>query len=158
MEPNAMKSIRTDKSTEQNSNKEVAVLIVDDFDIMRLGLRLTINSLPNLRVVGDCADGEAAICAAKRLNPDVVLLDIGLPRMGGIEALNLIKQGLPKTRVIMLTGNDEDENILAAFGAGADGYCLKDLPASELGLAISKVIEGNRWIDPRLTDRVVKSH
>lgn len=129
---------------------------MDDVDIVRLGLKVALIDSPEFIVVGECADGESAVSMAGRLNPDIVLMDIGMPKMDGIQATIQIKEHVPKSQVIMFTSHDDDDEILAAFGAGADGYCLKDLSSENLRLALSTVFSGQRWIDPRLTRRVVE--
>ena len=135
-------------------DKSIDILIVDDIDIVRLGLKLALTNSPIYRVVGECSDGQSAVAMADRFHPDVVLMDIGMPKMDGIEAAAQIKKQAPKSRVIMFTSHDDDTEILAAFGAGADGYCIKDLSSSDLRMAIGRVFEGERWIDPRLVKQL----
>jgi len=133
----------------------VTVLIVDDQPIVRAGLRLSLEKLKRLRVVGESADGETAITDAQHLHPDVVLMDIGLPGMDGSEATWRIKQESPRIRIIMFTSHDSPKDITAALGAGADGYCLKDASAEQIASAIDTVTRGEVWIDPTLADSVL---
>jgi len=134
----------------------VRVLIVDKADINRLGLKAALSSLPGFDVVGEAADGENALKAVLRLHPDVVILDIDLPQKGGMDALVQIKKATYGTRVIILTHQEDGNLVASATSSGADGYCLKDINSRQLTLAISKVMAGHRWIDPRLTRQITE--
>lgn len=154
-----MPTVKTSTTSDKQAQKPIEVLIVDDVDILRIGLRLTLDSSPFFKVVGECAEGESAVAMTRRLNPDIVLMDVGMsatdgiPKMGGIEATAQIKEHVPKSHVIMFTSHNDDDEILAALGAGADGYCLKDLSSTELQEAMRAVANGQRWIDPRITQQ-----
>jgi eukaryotic-like serine/threonine-protein kinase len=136
--------------SDSNQSKPVTILIVDDSDLMRMGLTRVLNSIAEFRVVGESGDGYKAVSAAMTLRPDVVLMDIGLPGIDGIEAARIIKEKLPATRVIMFTGHDDANETVAAFGAGADAYVLKDLSVDNLSNAIKSVMSGFSWIDSRV--------
>ncbi len=136
--------------------KVIKILIVEDHQIIRLGLRLLLEKMPNFTVVGEAEDGNSAIARAHELKPDVILMDIGLPGLDGVEAGFQIKSQMPQTRLIMLTSHDGDDDILASMGAGADGYCLKDVPAEQLSNAIFTVHVGGTWLDRRIAERLVK--
>lgn len=151
-----MRSVKTSFGLCTQEKNPIDILIVDDVDIIRLGLRLALDKAPQFRVVGDCSEGETAVSMAGRLQPDIVLMDVGMPKLDGINAVAQIKQQTPKSHVIMFTSHDSDNEILAAFGAGADGYCLKDLSSEDLQLAIWQVFQGQRWIDPRLSRRIIE--
>ncbi len=129
-------------------------MLVEDFDVMRLGLSLALNDMSSLEVIAESSHGEEGVRLALSEEPDLVLMDIGLPGIDGIEAVRRIKEKLPKTRVIMLTSHGMNDDILASFGAGADGYCLKDLDTDQLMTAIQTVMSGEWWIDPRLARRM----
>ncbi|HEY9680890.1 MAG TPA: protein kinase [Oculatellaceae cyanobacterium] len=131
----------------------VSVLIVDDHHITRAGLRLALQQEHQFEVVGDALDGRAAVERAMQLRPSVILMDIGLPLMDGLEATWRIKKQLPLTRVIVITSHDGDDDILAALGVGADGYCLKDISAPDLIDGIKQVATGSSWLDPRIVHR-----
>lgn len=130
--------------------QKVRVLLVEDHEITRVGLRVALSGSSDIEIIGECADGEKAITLAKELAPNVVLMDIGLPIMNGVEATKVIKQTCPEIRILMLTLHDSDEDVRAAFGAGADGYCLKDIPTPTLNLAINSIAAGAVWLDPRI--------
>jgi DNA-binding NarL/FixJ family response regulator len=107
-------------------------------------------------VSGEAVDGGQAVEAAGKLRPDVVLMDIQMPFIDGIEATRRIKQHLPQTAVIMLTVHNDDDRIFASFAAGADGYCLKGAETARLALAIRSVADGAAWLDPVIASRVLK--
>lgn len=133
------------------------VLIVEDHQITRTGLRLTIEQDSQFEVVGEAASGKSAVAQAKELKPELVLMDIGLPEMNGIEAAKLIKSALPATRLVMLTSHDSDEDIFSALAAGADAYCLKDIASEQLMIALKTVADGGGWLDPAIAGRVLRS-
>ena len=108
------------------------VLIVEDHTILREGLRSLLSSHQDLEVVGEAENGLEAIRIAEKLLPNLILMDLSMPRMGGIEAVREIKKRQPKTKILILTVNDSEEYILAALKAGADGYILKDSTHTEL--------------------------
>ncbi|CAN5543369.1 hypothetical protein BH10CYA1_BH10CYA1_18910 [soil metagenome] len=135
----------------------IKILIVEDHQIIRIGLRLLLEKMENFSIVGEAEDGGLALGKALELRPDVILMDIGLPGTDGVEASFQIKSQLPSTRIIMLTSHDGDDDILASMGAGADGYCLKDVPAVQLADAIRTVHRGGTWLDPRIAERLLKT-
>ncbi|MBZ0187521.1 MAG: response regulator transcription factor [Candidatus Obscuribacterales bacterium] len=134
-----------------------SVVIVDDQEIVRIGLKVLIDRSQGLNVVGLAQDGREAILMVEKLQPDVVIMDIGLPLVDGIEATRLIKEQWQSVRVIMLTSHDDDRHIFAALGAGADGYCLKETPGLQLVMAVRSVAEGAAWLDPGIAMRVLKA-
>src|SRR5262249_37922762 len=134
----------------------VKIFIVEDHEMVRLGLKAGLERVDGGELAGEAGDGLGAgesVCATK---PDVVLMDIELPSMDGIEATQRIKERHPDLRVIMLTSHQEDEGIFAAFAAGADGYCLKGAPMSRLALAIRAVVDGGAWLDPAIAGKVLR--
>jgi DNA-binding NarL/FixJ family response regulator len=146
----------TDPGTKQQ-NEIIRVVVVEDHEITRMGLKLTLEQNPGIFVVGEAQDGREGTDVVMKLKPNVVLMDIGLPHVDGIEATSAIKQALPQTRVIMLTSHDNDRDIFAALAAGADGYCLKETASSQLALAIRTVSEGAAWLDPGIASRVLRA-
>ncbi len=142
---------------ENNSNQVINVLIVEDHEITRVGLKLTLSQMPLLKVIGEAEDGQSAISRALELKPNVILMDIGLPSMDGIEATLTIKTQMPDMRIVMLTSHDNDRDIFAALAAGADGYCLKEVSGTQLSLAIRTVADGAAWLDPAIASRVLKA-
>jgi DNA-binding NarL/FixJ family response regulator len=139
------------------SSPTIEIFIAEDHEITRVGLRLTLENIPNFKVVGEAGDGKTAVSKVKELKPDVVLMDIGMPLMDGIDATGYIKKEVEGTRVIMLTSHDNDRNIFAALAAGADGYCLKEVSGSQLASAIRAVSNGAAWLDPGIASRVLRA-
>ncbi|MBC7999644.1 MAG: response regulator transcription factor [Leptolyngbya sp.] len=135
----------------------ISVFIAEDHEITRVGLRLTLEQISGFRVIGEANDGRLAVESVISLKPDVVLMDIGLPTMDGIEATRQVKEQAPDTRVIMLTSHDSDRDVFAALAAGADGYCLKEVSGPQLAMAIRCVADGAAWLDPGVASRVLKA-
>ncbi|NPV27303.1 MAG: response regulator transcription factor [Firmicutes bacterium] len=134
--------------------KPIRVLIVDDHALVRQGLRKVLELEPGIRVVGEVGDGEAAIAQARRLQPDIVLMDLNMPGTNGVEATRVIKKELPRTKVIALTV-DEDDQIFEAIRAGVAAYILKDVEADELIKAIVNVHEGKSVVHPKVTAKLM---
>jgi NarL family two-component system response regulator LiaR len=135
----------------------IDIFIAEDHEITRVGLKLTLEHVPGFRVVGEAEDGKGTVKQVSELKPHVVLMDIGLPLMDGIDATFRIKEEVPGTRIIMLTSHDNDRDIFAALGAGADGYCLKEVSGSQLIMAIRAVADGVAWLDPGVASRVLRA-
>jgi DNA-binding NarL/FixJ family response regulator len=129
----------------------IRVLIVDDQELVRMGLRHILEANDDIRVIGEAADGMAAVDAAERLQPDVVLMDIRMPRMDGVEATRLIDA----SRVIILTTFDHDEYVVEALRAGASGFVVKDAPSEELVRAVRVVARGDALLSPSVTRRLL---
>jgi DNA-binding NarL/FixJ family response regulator len=134
---------------------QISVLVVDDQRLVRAGLRVILESEPDLHVVGEAGNGQEALNGARDLHPDVVLLDIRMPVMDGLQAARLI---LDQTRshVVMLTTFDADEYVFAALQAGASGFLLKDAPEEQLLSAVRSAAGGNALIDPTITRRLIQ--
>ena len=136
----------------------VRVLLVDDQALIRAGFRMILSAEDDIEVVGECADGTQAIDSVKRLKPDVVLMDIRMPEMDGIEATRRIieSDGDPVVRVLMLTTFDMDEYVYDALRAGASGFLLKDVPADQLVQGIRLVAAGEALLAPSVTRRLIE--
>lgn len=132
-------------------------MLVEDHELLRDGLRAVLEREGNFEVVGECCDGQEALDQLSTIAPDVVVMDIGLPRIDGIEATRQIKMKAEAIKVIMLTSHDNEQEIFAALAAGANGYCLKDLSGDKLKRAILSVSEGAAWIDPRIASKVLST-
>jgi DNA-binding NarL/FixJ family response regulator len=132
------------------------VLICDDHFVVRDGVRSRLERQPGFEVVGEAEEGEEAIAFACRLDPDVVLMDLSMPGMDGVEATGRIKAELPHAKVLVLTTYDDDERILAAFREGAAGYLLKDRPSEELLSAVREVMQGGVPVDPKVSARLIR--
>jgi DNA-binding NarL/FixJ family response regulator len=131
------------------------VLICDDQEMMRVGLRMVVESQPDLTVVGEAADGLQAIEAATEHRPDVILLDVRMPGLDGVTAAGRIRAALPAIRILMITTFDLDEYAFAALRAGADGFLVKDAPAAEMLVAIRGVLRGDPMLAPSVTRRLL---
>lgn len=133
----------------------IRLLLVDDQSLICQGLQAVLDQEPDLQVVGSAENGEAAIAQASALHPDVVLMDIRMPVMTGIEATRLIMEQLPDTKVLVLSTFDDDRDIAQAMRAGAKGYLLKDMPAPELIEAIRFVHRGYCQMAPGLMEKLL---
>ncbi|MCW6003519.1 response regulator transcription factor [Micromonospora sp. CPCC 205371] len=122
---------------------------------MRVGLRMIVDSQPDLTVVGEAADGEAAVARALELKPDLVLMDVRMPRLDGVAATERICAALPATRVLVITTFDLDEYAYAALRAGASGFLVKDAPAAEMLVAMRGVLRGDAMVAPSVTRRLL---
>ncbi|CAN5547856.1 response regulator transcription factor [soil metagenome] len=130
-----------------NDSTAIRVLLVDDHAIVRRGLRSFLDLLDDIEVVGDAEDGVAAVAAATRLVPDVVLMDLLMPRMDGLGAIAAIKQAQPQIEIVAVTSFIEEEKVTAALEAGASGYLLKDAEADEVAAAIRAAYAGEVHLD-----------
>jgi DNA-binding NarL/FixJ family response regulator len=136
----------------------VNVAIIEDHEFTRMGLKLSLEQIPGIKIVGEAADGVEGVQLVKDLQPSVVLMDIELPTLDGIEATRQIKEAAPDVRVIMLTSHNNDQAIFAALGAGANGYCLKTITAQQLATVIRMVVDGAAWLDPGIAHRVLSAY
>ena len=134
------------------------VLIAEDHTILREGLRMLLGSNPALEVVGEAQDGLEAKRQAESLRPHLILMDLSMPRMNGMDAIKEIKKQCPDTKILVLTVHRTEEYILAALKAGADGYVLKDATHSELMLAIDCVLSGKSYLSPGISEKVIEGY
>ncbi len=146
----------TEDVTTAKPEGSIAVLLVDDQELVRYGFRLVIEAEDDMTVVGEASDGEDGVAAARRLKPDVVLMDVRMPRLDGIEATTRILQALPDTRVLVLTTYDLDEFAFGALRAGAAGFLLKNTRPEELVDAIRTVHTGDAVVAPRVTAKLIE--
>jgi DNA-binding NarL/FixJ family response regulator len=137
------------------TQENAGVLICDDQELMRVGLRMIVDSQTDLTVVGEAADGEAAVARALELKPDLVLMDVRMPRLDGVAATERICATLPATRVLVITTFDLDEYAYAALRAGASGFLVKDAPAAEMLVAMRGVLRGDAMVAPSVTRRLL---
>lgn len=137
--------------------RKIRVLIVDDHTILRAGIRVLLELYPDLQVVGEAEDGETALLRCRELQPDVVLMDIGMPGMGGLAATRQIVESCPRSRVLILTQHENKEYILPALKMGAAGYILKRAADTELVAAIRAVAAGKNYLDPNVTGMVIEN-
>ena len=134
----------------------ISVVLADDQALMRMGFRMVLEAEDDINVVGEASDGTAALAQAKALHPDVILMDVRMPGMNGIEATERIAQECPSTRVLILTTFDLDEYAFAGLRAGASGFLLKDTRPTELAEAIRTVASGEAVVSPRITQRMLE--
>ncbi|WP_066041511.1 response regulator [Herbiconiux solani] len=134
----------------------IRLLLVDDQQLIRLGMRMVLDAQPGFEVVGEAGDGRAAVDEAARLNPDVVLMDVRMPGMDGIEATRAIVAANPRSRILILTTFDLDEYAFAGLEAGASGFLLKDARPAELAAAIRAVASGDAAVSPRVTRKLLE--
>ncbi len=137
--------------------KQISIIIVEDFKLTRVGLRCALNANPDLNVVAECEDAAIGLKEIEKLNPDVVLMDLGLPGMNGIEAMLKVREFSSKIKIIALTSHDREEEVLAALSSGANAYCLKDIDPSKLADVIRDVAQGVCWIDSLVANLALKS-
>lgn len=131
-------------------SREITCLIVDDHEVVREGLRLSLSRAPHIRIVGEAADGASAVALAERRLPDVVLMDVRMPDMDGLEATQKLLEAAPTTNVLMFTAYSERALLTRALESGARGYILKEASHATLVRAIEKVAEGGSYVDPGL--------
>jgi len=131
------------------------VLIVEDDPMMQLGLEQSLMAQPQLQIVGQAEDGYLGVQAALKLKPDLVVMDIGLPRLDGIAATQQIKAALPETHVVMLTSHTTETEVIAALSSGADAYCIKGASVERLLKAIAAAVDGATYLDPQIARRVI---
>ena len=129
---------------------EITCLIADDHEVVREGLRLSLSRSPHIRVIGEAGDGEAAISLAERRKPDVIIMDIRMPGMDGLEATKQLHDRVPETSVLLFTAFGERSLLTRGLDAGAKGYLLKEAPNQTLVRAIEKVASGEGYVDPAL--------
>ncbi|MEY2513065.1 MAG: hypothetical protein QOJ89_423 [bacterium] len=134
----------------------IRVLVVDDHAVVRQGLRTFLELQDDIDVVGEAADGEQALAAAAALEPDVVLMDLVMPQLDGVSAIERLRERAPATRVIVLTSFLDEDKVLPAVRAGAAGYLLKDVQPAELVRAIRMVDRGEALLHPRVAARVLR--
>lgn len=140
----------------ESAKRIIRLGLVDDHEISRLGLRSVLNQFSGFAVVSEHCNGKDAIEAFMTAPPDVVIMDVNMPEMNGIDATRHLKTHQPSINILMLTDADHDDEVFAAFAAGADGYCLKHTTSSYLHNALISVYQGAAWIDPAIAKRVLQ--
>ena len=134
------------------------IFIAEDQTIVRDGLRALLSSNPNFEVVGEAEDGRELIRNIEEYNPDLILMDLSMPRMNGMEAIKEVKKLLPDTKILVLTIHKTEEYILPVLKAGADGYVLKNDTQAELMTAIKSVLEGKSYLSPGVSQKVIEGY
>jgi DNA-binding NarL/FixJ family response regulator len=134
------------------------IVIAEDHAILRQGLRSLLDSNDNLEVVGEAEDGLEAIRCIEKNNPDLVLLDLSMPRMDGISVIKEIKKTYPEIKILALTMYKKEEYVLEVFQSGAEGYCIKSSPYDELLMGIRAVLSGKQFISPEISGKVLEGY
>src|SRR5881409_3916483 len=129
---------------------EITCLIVDDHEVVREGLRLSLSRAPHIRVIGEASDGASAVALAERRRPDVVIMDVRMPGMDGLEATKILTEKVPESAVLIFTAYSERSLLSRGLESGAKGYILKEAPHQTLLKAIDKVVAGEGFVDPAL--------
>ena len=138
--------------------KPFSLVIAEDHTILREGLKALFISQPEFEVVGEAEDGIQAIRCVQTYAPDIILMDLSMPKLNGLEAIKEIKRLHPATRIIVLTVHSAEEYVLATLEAGADGYVLKDANRFELLMAMNHVLEGKRYLSPGVSEKVIDGY
>ena len=133
----------------------IRVVLVDDHALFRRGLELVLAEASDIEIVGQAADGDDAVRLVRELTPDVVLMDVRMPRMSGIEAARLIRDTVPGTKVVMLTVSDDEADLFASVRAGASGYLLKEVSIDEVAGAVRAVTRGHALISPSMAAKLL---
>lgn len=135
--------------------KSLDIVIIEDYKLTRFGLKATLNEFDGITVVGEAETAEEGLNLIEKIKPDVVLMDLGLPGMNGIEATQKLKEVSPDSKIIILTSHEREEEVIAAMGSGAHGYCLKDIDPESLVNVIISVGEGAAWVDPGVSKYIL---
>jgi two-component system response regulator NreC len=134
------------------------ILIVEDHTILREGLKALLTTNPDIEIAGEAGDGREAIWLVEKLDPDMVLMDLSMPRMDGMQAIREIKRRWPKMKILALTAHKTEEYVLTTLKAGADGYLLKDSTYQEMMTAVTSVLSGKRYLSPGISDGVIEGY
>jgi len=147
--------MKAEGATDRSSDQSLRVLIVDDHALFRRGLQMVLKQEPDIEVVGEAADGHEAVGKAQELMPDVILMDVRMPKRSGIEATEKIKELLPHVKILMLTISDEEADLYEAIKAGASGYLLKEISIDEVADAVRSVWAGQSRISPSMAAKLL---
>ncbi|MDX2241571.1 MAG: response regulator transcription factor [Leptolyngbyaceae cyanobacterium bins.302] len=141
------------------TGRKIGIILIEDQELARFGLMLGLpKHNPKLEVIGEAETGERGLALIKTRQPDVAIVDLGLPGMSGIDVTQQIKRQYPHVKVMMLTVSADEAHVLSAFEAGADSYCMKDNSIRVIGLALEQTYEGNHWIDPAIAKIVLRQY
>lgn len=135
----------------------IRIVVVDDHALFRRGLVAILAEMPDFVVAGEAGDGEEALGVIEKTKPDIVLMDVNMPVMGGVEALHAIRQFRPEQKVLMLTVSQSDNDLIGAIAAGANGYLLKNAEPDALANTIQQIMQGNSVLSPDVTERVFET-
>ncbi len=138
--------------------KKIRIVLAEDHTILREGLRALLSADPKFQIVGEAADGREAVRSVEKLGPDLVMMDLSMPRMTGMDAIREIKKRYPETKVVALTVHKTEEYLRTTLQAGADAYVLKDATHDELLMAIENVLEGKTFLSPGVSEKVIEGY
>ncbi|HHR85002.1 MAG TPA: response regulator transcription factor [Candidatus Acetothermia bacterium] len=139
------------------AESSIRILIADDHPVVRKGIKALLSTEPGLEVIGEAADGEQAVTKARTLKPDVILMDLSMPRKDGVQAISEIRQKVPGVKILVLTSFAEDRRVIAAIEAGALGYLLKESSPHELVRAVRTVYRGDSSLHPTVAHKLIHS-
>lgn len=145
------------ESVLMSTTKEITIFIAEDHLISRMGLKMLLEQTSHFNVIGEAEDGQSAVENILKLKPDVVMMDLGMPKVDGVAATEMIKKELPETKILIFTTAEDDESVFKALKAGADGYCLKTISGELLATAIQSVLSGAAWLDPGIAHKVLRA-
>ncbi len=138
------------QATSSVENSVIRLVLVEDYKLVRIGLRSVLNEDTRIEVVGEAETGEQGVDLVKQLKPDLVILDLGLPGIDGIEVTKILKGFDESIKIIILTSHEVEDEVLAALSAGANAYCLKEITSNRLIEVVKSVYEGAAWLDPAI--------
>ena len=147
--------MKKESATDRSADQSLRVLIVDDHALFRRGLQMVLRQEPDIEVVGEAADGHEAVAKAQESMPDVILMDVRMPKRSGIEATQKIKEMLPHVKILMLTISDDEADLYEAIKAGASGYLLKEISIDEVADAVRSVWAGQSRISPSMAAKLL---
>ena len=139
-------------------DKKVRIVLAEDHTILREGLRALLSADPKFKIVGEAADGRQAVRSVEKLGPDLVMMDLSMPRMTGMDAIREIKKRHPETKIVALTVHKTEEYLRTTLQAGADAYVLKDATHGELLMAIDNVLKGKPYLSPGVSEKVIEGY
>ena len=139
----------------KTDKKIIHIVFIEDYQLIRSAVSSYINTLDDIKIIAQAENAEDGLHYVTEYKPDLVLMDLGLPKMNGIEATRKIKESNPDIKVIILTSQESDESVIAALGAGANAYCLKSITTDKLVDVIRTVMDGAAWLDPKIDRKSV---
>lgn len=139
------------------SEGKLRLVLVEDYKLIRIGIRMVLDSDESLEVVGEGENGEQALDLVKRLQPDLLILDLGLPDIDGLELTRQIRTFNKETKILILTSHETEDSVIMALSAGANAYCLKDIVSERLIEVVKSVCDGALWLDPGVASRALQA-